>query len=54
MKNDRLVVASTITWSAGQTVEQLIEWSINERGQLLIYAQNRGIDPFQMIYRQRD
>ena len=37
----QLAIGSTITWPKGQTIEQLLFWSMNDQGQLVLEVQNR-------------
>jgi hypothetical protein len=50
-KNQELEVTSTIKWSGGPAMEQVIVWSIDERGQLVMQVQNKGTDAVRLIYR---
>lgn len=50
---NQLAIASTVTWSTGQKLEQAQVWFLDDQGRLVIEFQIAGAEPRRMIYRRQ-
>ncbi len=52
-KGSQLIISSTTTWSNGIKMEQVLLWSLDDRGQLLIEVRNQGQAAVTMVYQRQ-
>jgi hypothetical protein len=52
-EGNQLVVTSTITGRPEGQLDQVLRWSTNDQGQLVIEVQNRGSELLKLVYNKR-
>lgn len=51
---NQLTIANTITWRAGEQLNQLLVWSINDQNQLVLEVRNQDSEARKLVYKRKE